>query len=347
MRYTVFGEGSGLRVSALSLGGALFGQKWGYGADAAEAARIFDAYADAGGNFIDTADSYQNGESEEIVGKALDGRRERFVLATKFTLGAETDAHPLLIGNSRKTMVRSVEESLRRLATDRIDLLWVHMPDGLTSSEEIVRGLDDLSKSGKILYAGFSDFPAWRVARAATIAEIRGWIPLIGVQLEYSLVERSGDRELLPMARAMGLGVTAWSPLGGGLLTGKYRRGEEGRATTFGEVVRHEDSPQKTQTLDALIKIADERGVTPCQVALAWLIARGIVPIIGPRTAPQLAENLAGADVLLSDQEIERLSLASAPALGFPHDFLSAPMQHARLSAGLTDLQNGLRRGVA
>ena len=218
MRYKLFGHGTGLRVSELALGCGTFGTRWGYGSELAEAKQVFDGYVEAGGNFLDTADSYQVGQSEEWVGQFITGRRDDFVLATKFTLGLRPGAPLLAVGNSRKTMVSSVEASLKRLNTDRIDLYWVHMPDGVTSSEEIVRGLDDLVRSGKVLYIGLSDFPAWRVARAATIAELRGWAPIVGLQIEYSLIERTPDRELLPMAQGLGLGVVGWSPLGGGLL---------------------------------------------------------------------------------------------------------------------------------
>ena len=336
--HILFGRGAGLRVSRLALGGALFGTAWGYGAEPAEAHRILHSYVDAGGNFIDTADSYQHGQSEEIVAGFLAGRRDDLVLASKYTLGASQTGTPLSTGNSRLNMTRSVEASLRRLSTDRIDLYWVHMADGVTASEEIMRGLDDLVRAGKIRYAGFSDFPAWRVARAATIAELRGWAPLVGLQIEYSLVERTGDRELLPMAQALGLGVAAWSPLGGGLLTGKYRRGEPGRATTFGAVVHHEDDERKRATLDALAAIGSELGCSETQIALAWLIARNIVPIVGPRTAEQLADNLAAAAVTLTSHQIARLDGASAVPLGFPHDFLAADMQRLGMSGGVADM---------
>jgi aryl-alcohol dehydrogenase-like predicted oxidoreductase len=337
MRYKPFGPGTGLRVSELALGCGTFGTRWGYGSTLDEAKRVFDGYVAAGGNFLDTADSYQVGQSEEWVGEFIAGRRDDFVLATKFTLGLKQDSKLLAVGNNRKNMVRSVEASLQRLNTDRIDLYWVHMPDGATSSEEIVRGLDDLVRAGKVLYVGLSDFPAWRVARAVTIAELRGWAPIVGLQIEYSLVERTPDRELLPMAQGLGLGVVGWSPLGGGLLSGKYRRGENGRATNFGRLIHQEDDPRKTATVDAVVAIAEENQVKPTQVALAWMATRGVIPILGPRTPGQLAENLGATNVTLSAQQVARLDAASAVPLGFPHDMLAAKAQRERLAGGIPD----------
>jgi aryl-alcohol dehydrogenase-like predicted oxidoreductase len=212
MRYKIFGRQTGLRVSELALGAGNFGTRWGHGAERADAKQLFDAYVEAGGNFIDTADNYQFGESEEIVGDFIAADRDHFVLATKYTLGTN-DAHGVSrTGNSRKNMVRSVEGSLKRLKTDRIDLYWAHFADGMTPMEEIVRAFDDLVRAGKIHYAGLSNFPAWRVARADLLAELRGWAPIAGIQVEYSLAERTADRELLPMAEALGLGVALWSP---------------------------------------------------------------------------------------------------------------------------------------
>ncbi|MFL6602507.1 MAG: aldo/keto reductase [Steroidobacteraceae bacterium] len=337
MHYRLFGRGTGLRVSEIALGGALFGTAWGYGTAAAEIRRILDRYAQEGGNFLDTADSYQCGQSESALGDFLHGQRDHFVVATKYTLGAEPAANVLTTGNSRKNMQRSVEASLRRLHTDRIDLFWVHMSDGVTATEEIVRGLDDLVRAGKIVYAGLSDFPAWRVARAATIAELRGWSPIIGLQVEYSLVERTADRELIPMARALGLGVTAWSPLGGGLLTGKYRHGEPGRATTFGAVVHTEVDAHTTAIVDALMKVAREEDMLPTQVALAWLGSRGAIPVIGPRTLQQLNENLGAVGVTLSPDQLGRLNEVSEVSLGFPHDFLADDPQRVRMAGGDPD----------
>ncbi|GAA5081783.1 aldo/keto reductase [Lysobacter panacisoli] len=322
MRYRIFGN-TGLRVSTLALGTGNFGKGWGYGSDQDEARRIYTTYREAGGNFIDTADQYQFGQSEAMLGEFIAGERDDIVLATKVSLGDAPDAGLQRSGNSRKAMLRSVEASLKRLNTDRVDLLWVHMPDGVTPMDEIARGLDDLVRSGKILYAGLSDFPAWRIATAVTLAEARGWSPVAAVQLEYSLVERSAERELLPMSAGFNLGTVAWSPLGGGLLTGKYRRGETGRAQGLGVVIHDESDARKTATVDAVLAIADEIGASPGQVAIAWVLAKGILPIIGPRTHEQLIDNLASLDVKLSTEHLQRLDAVSAIKLGFPHDVVA------------------------
>lgn len=304
---------TGLRVSPLALGTGNFGTGWGYGASAEDARAIFDAYAEAGGNFIDTADVYQFGQSEEIVGKALEGRREEFLLATKFSNGAAPDANRLVTGNSRKAMVASVEASLKRLRTDRIDLLWVHHPDNLTPLDEIVRGLDDLSRSGKILYAGLSNFPAWRLARAATLAELTRAVPIAAAQFEHSLVHRDAEADLFPLCEALGIAAVTWSPLGGGVLTGKYRKGETGRAQGFGgRVFRPEDDARRSASIDAVLQIADEIGSTPDRVAIAWAATHGAVPIIGARTPEQFASNIGAASLVLSPEQVARLDKASA-----------------------------------
>jgi aryl-alcohol dehydrogenase-like predicted oxidoreductase len=322
MRYRIFGR-TGLRVSTLALGTGNFGTGWGYGSSRDEAKIIFDTYRDAGGNFIDTADQYQFGQSETMVGEFVASDRDDIVLATKFSLGDSQGSGLQRTGNSRKAMAQSVDASLKRLKTDRIDLLWVHMPDAVTPIDEIVRGLDDLARSGKILYSGLSDFPAWRVATAATLAELRGWTPISALQLEYSLVERTVERELLPMAAAFGLGTVGWSPLGGGLLTGKYRRGETGRAQGLGVVIHGESDARKTATVDTVLAIAEQTGIPAGQIAIAWVLSKGTLPIIGPRTKEQLADNLAALDVKLTDEQIARLDAASAIPLGFPHDVVA------------------------
>jgi aryl-alcohol dehydrogenase-like predicted oxidoreductase len=335
MRYKLFGKHTGLRVSELVLGAGNFGTGWGHGAEPDEARRIFNAYADAGGNFIDTANGYQFGQSEKILGDLLIGRRDDFVLATKFTFRTDPNAGILVTGNSRRAMVSSVEASLKRLKTDRIDLYWAHMSDGVTPVEEIVRGFDDLVRAGKVLYAGLSDFPAWRVARAVTLAELRGSAPIAGLQVEHSLVERTTEQELLPAGQALGLGIVAWSPLGGGMLTGKYRKGEKGRAEGFGgRVFQAENSPQRTAILDTLTAVASDAGVTPAEIAIAWVAAKGSLPIIGPRTVAQLENNLAAAGVALSPEEIARLDKVSAIPPTFPYTVLNDPETRQGFTGG-------------
>lgn len=343
MRYNTFGRRTGLRVSELALGAANFGTTWGYGCEPAEARKIFDTFSDAGGNFIDTSDNYQFGQSEELVGEFVANDRDRFVIATKFTQGAAAVPEISQTGNSRKNMIRSAEASLRRLKTDRIDLYWAHMTDGQTPMDEILRAFDDLVKSGKILHAGLSNFPAWRVARGSLEADMRNWTPLVGLQFEYSLAERSADRELLPMAQALGLGVALWSPLGGGLLTGKYRNNEAGRLTTFGALIHQETTAGKIATVDALVAVANEIGCAVGHVAIAWLREKAtqsptaLIPILGPRTPSQLKDTLGGLDVRLDEQQIARLDRASAVELGVPHDMVSSDRYRAKLSGGKPD----------
>ena len=326
LRYKLFGQHTGLRVSELVLGTANFGTAWGHGTDPDEARRIIDTYADAGGNFLDSSNGYQDGQSEEFVGDLLTGRRDEFVLSTKYAVKTNAASGILVTGNSRQAMVSSVEASLKRLKTDRIDLYWVHVSDGVTPLEEIVRGFDDLTRAGKILYAGLSNFPAWRVARAATIAELRGAVPIAGIQVEHSLVQRATEQELIPAAQALGLGVVAFSPLGGGVLTGKYRAGkaQDRRDEAWaGAGFQPENSPQRTAILDTLIAVADEAGVTPGEIAIAWVAAKGSLPIIGPRTLAQLEANLAAANVTLSAEHIIRLDAVSAIPPVYPYTVLS------------------------
>lgn len=344
MRYKIFGRHTGLRVSELALGAGGFGQGWGYGADRDAARDIFDAYVEAGGNFLDTADIYQFGQSEELVGEFIAADRDHFVLATKYTLNSGPNGGLSRTGNSRKNLARSVEASLGRLKTDRIDLYWVHMPDGATPIEEIVRGLDDLARAGKILYAGLSNFPAWRVARAATIAELRGSAPIAGLQIEYSLAERTPDRELLPMAEALGIGTALWSPLGGGFLTGKYRSGAEGRLTRTGNLVHSETTAQKTAILDAVLAVAKEIDATPAQVSIAWLrykaarSSTAFVPILGANRRAQLEETLGALNVSLSDEQARRLDEVSAAPLGFPHEMLAGDRFGKNVAGGNPEL---------
>jgi aryl-alcohol dehydrogenase-like predicted oxidoreductase len=327
MRYEIFGRRTGLRVSELALGAANFGTRWGYGAERQDAKRVFDAYVEAGGNFIDTADSYQFGESEELVGEFIAADRDYFVVATKYTLGTTATDGISRTGNSRKNMIRSLEASLERLKTDRIDLYWAHFADGMTPMEEIIRAFDDLTRAGKIHYAGLSNFPAWRVSRADLLAEMRGWVPIAGIQVEYSLAERTAERELLPMAEALGLGAALWSPLGGGFLTGKYRLGDQGRINSLlASLVHTENTERERATLNIIIAIAKEVDRSPTEVAIAWMLHKArlsttaLIPILGPRTYEQLAGSLGALEVNLSQEQIGRLDETSQIAFGTPHE---------------------------
>ncbi|GAB2683643.1 aldo/keto reductase [Saccharopolyspora gloriosae] len=320
MRYRFLGR-SGLRVSELSLGTGNFGMGWGHGASATEARAMYDIYREAGGNFIDTASNYQSGEAEEHLSDIISSDREDVVLATKYTMGTSATSGLQMTGNSRKAMVQSLEQSLRRLGTDRVDVLWAHVADTSTPIEEIVRAFDDLTRAGKILYAGLSNFPAWRVATGVTLAQQRDWAPLVAIQVEYSLVERSADRELMPMAEAFGLGVLGFSPLGGGLLTGKYRRDGTGRAqSSISRFLHKEDDPAKARVLDAVESVSRDLGTTPERVAIKWAMSKGVIPVLGPRSADQLTSNLAAGDLELATPRLEWLDEVSALQLGYPHE---------------------------
>ncbi len=339
MRYKLFGQHTGLRVSEIVLGAGMFGTRWGHGADADESRHIFDGYLEAGGNFIDTSDTYQFGESEELLGEFIKPHRDDLFLTTKYTMSADPKGGIFVTGNSCKAMVRSLEQSLKRLKTERLDLYWVHFPDSVTPIDEIVRGLDDLVSAGKILYIGLSDFPAWRVSAASVLARTRGWAPIAAQQIEYSLVERTPERDLLPMAAAHGIATVGWSPLGGGILTGKYRKGETGRETGMGgRVFQPENSAQRTAIIDALETIAAETGSNPGRVAIAWVRAKGVLPIIGPRTRAQLDDNLGALELALSAEQLRRLDEVSAISLGFPHELLSNPSTQSRLTGGKLEL---------
>jgi aryl-alcohol dehydrogenase-like predicted oxidoreductase len=318
MRYTTFGR-TGLRVSELVLGAMTFGEQGGVGAPIEECRRILDAYADAGGNVVDTAINYRGGASEQILGELLAGRRDRFVLATKYTVTRDS-TDPNGGGNHRKNLRLSLETSLRQLRTDHLDVYWVHIWDRHTPIEETMRALDDAVSSGKVLYVGISDTPAWMVSRANTLAEWRGWTPFAGLQVPYSLVNRDVERELLPMATAYGLTVTAWGPLGGGVLSGKYGAGQPERARLQRAAIDARDLAV-AQTVQ---EVAGELGASPAQVALAWVRRRtGVLPIIGARTVGQLQDNLGCLDLTLPDASADRLETATAFTPGFPDDFIN------------------------
>jgi aryl-alcohol dehydrogenase-like predicted oxidoreductase len=332
MRYRLLGR-SGLRVSELALGTMTFGEEWGWGASRDESARIFDRYVEAGGNFVDTANRYTEGTSERYVGEFIASDRDRFVVATKYTLFSR-EGDPNAAGNHRKNMVQSLEASLKRLNTDRVDLLWVHAWDFMTRVDEVMRGLDDLVRMGKVLYVGISDTPAWVVSQANTMADLRGWTPFTALQVQYSLIERTVERDLLPMARAFDLAVTPWGILARGILSGKYNDGGrgEGRAATQGLI-----DDKKLAIARVVASVAAECGCTPSQVATNWIRRQPgvVIPILGIRTLAQLKDNLACLDYALTDDQAARLTAVSSIELGFPHDFLAQEFVRNMMTAGM------------
>ena len=319
MKYRLMGS-SGLWVSEVALGSMTFGNtEWGVEKD--ESRSVYEGFREAGGNFVDTANVYSGGRSEQFVGEFMAGHRDEIVLATKYSAPmrpGDLNAQ----GNSRKHMMESVHASLERLGTDYIDLYWVHARDHTTLPEEIMRGLDDLVTSGKVLYIGISDAPAWQVARCNTIAELRGWSRFVGLQIRYSLIDREVEHELLPMAEALDLTVTPWDTLGSGVLTGKYNRDADttGRATQRGRI-----SERGLNIAAEVVAVADELGCSPAQVALSWVRSRRgvIVPLIGARTRAQLDDNLGCLDLELPDDAITRLDEISAIRTPFPHNMLA------------------------
>ncbi|RPE39113.1 aryl-alcohol dehydrogenase-like predicted oxidoreductase [Streptomyces sp. Ag109_O5-1] len=317
---------TGLRVSEFCLGGVTLGTRWGFGADEAESRRMVDVFRDAGGNFIDTAATYTEGQSESIIGTAVAGRRTEFVLATKFAMHADArDANSL--GNHRRNLKLSLDGSLRRLRTDYVDLLWVHTWFFENRLDQTVRALDDLVQAGKVLYWGLSDTPAWVCAQAETLARLRGWAPLSAVQLEYSLAERTSDRELLPFADSAGVAVVGSKPLAGGLLTGKHHR-----PGTKPDTRRSAGAdPRVERVVRGLLTLADKSGVAPTQLALAWILHRhpSVIPVLGARTADQLIEGLGAASAVVPDEVLDQLDEESAVPLGFPHELTARASMRA------------------
>lgn len=316
--YVTLGR-SGLRISPFTLGTMTFGEDWGWGASSDESKKILEAYVDRGGNSIDTANLYTNGHAEHIIGEFLaerPGLRDRLVLATKF-FGNLYENDPNGGGPSRKAIVQQLENSLRRLRTDYIDLYWLHNFDPATPIEETLRALDDLVSAGKIRYVGFSDIPAWATAEAATIARLRGWAPVIALQLEYSLLERTSEGELIPMAQAMGMGVLPWSPLRGGFLSGKY---SSAKRTDIDTTRAQLPGDAELVVIDALNAVAAQADVPAAQVALAWALGRpGISSVvIGARRMDQFETNLGALAVTLSEAHRAALDEVSAPKLNFP-----------------------------
>ena len=322
MNYKIIGK-SGLRVSELCLGAMTFGTEWGTGADFNTSKKIFETFIKAGGNFIDTANRYTEGTSEKWVGEFIAAERERFVVATKYTLYNHR-GDPNSAGNHRKNLVQTLEKSLVNLKTPYIDILYLHAWDFTTGPDEVMRALDDLISSGKVLYIGISDTPAWIVSQCNTLAELRGWTKFILLQIEYSLLQRTPERDLLPMAEALGIAVAAWAPLGGGALTGKYLQ----KSTDNQPKRLKKDSTRLTERnttiVKEVVKIAKEMGCKPAHIAIKWvqLQRNQLFPIVGARTLEQMKDNLQSLDIQLSSEHIQRLNEISKIELGFPHDFL-------------------------
>lgn len=328
MRYKLLGN-SGLRVSELCLGTMTFGTELGWGTSKEESRKIYDAFMEAGGNFIDTANLYTGGTSEKFVGEFICSDRERVVLATKYTNSAPTN-NPNAAGNQRKNMVQSLEASLKRLGTDYIDVYWLHAWDFMTPVEEVMRAFDDMVRAGKVLYIGISDTPAWIVSQANVIGGLRGWTQFIGIQVEYSLIERTPERELLPMARTLDIGITGYSPLASGILTGKYSKNNRhdsgdaaGEPKRLDKIQFTELSERNLKIADEVQAVADEIGCTPSQVAVNWVRAKNVIPLLGATKQSQITDNLGCLNYSLSAEYLRRLDEASKIELGFPHDFLN------------------------
>jgi aryl-alcohol dehydrogenase-like predicted oxidoreductase len=331
MRTQTFGRRTGLRVSEYALGTSNFGSS-DTSIGITSSRNIFDDFVAAGGTTFDTSDIYQNGRAETVLGELLGSDRDEFVVITKYSGTRQDKPRPGTTGNSRKSMIRSLEASLRRLRTDYVDVFMPHFPDEITPMEEIMSALGDLVQAGKVIHGGLSNFPAWRVAGAAVMTDLRGLSPLAGIETEYSLAERSAERELLPMAAAHGLGLLSYAPLAGGLLSGKYRRGETGRLS--GRAGSVEDTAQQTAVVDAVLAVAEEIESTAVQVSLAWLRRRAtlahtaLIPVIGPRSREHLTEYLRSLDLLLDDVHYRRLDAVSSPRMGAPHDGVTAALEN-------------------
>ena len=318
MKYKLLGR-SGLKVSELCLGTMGFGTEGGWGADKETSFKIMESFAEADGNFLDTANIYKLGTSEKIIGEFISSRdRDYWVIATKYSL-KDNETNVNASGNNRKNMMRSVEESLKRLKTDFIDILYLHIWDDLTPIDEVMRGLDDLIKQGKVIYAAISDTPAWIVSKGNTIAELMGWSQFVALQVEYSLLQRTPERDLIPMTKHFDMTLTPWAPLAGGALTGKYLRGDKGRIKE-GSNRLNENSQRITKEV---IAVAEKLGVQPSHVALKWTMQQGYssIPIVGATKLSQLAENLKTIDVVIPDGDMQRLDEASKIDLGFPGNF--------------------------
>ncbi|WP_293884460.1 aldo/keto reductase [Sphingobacterium sp. UBA1498] len=315
MKYKLFGSNTGLHASEIILGAANFGTRKGYGADPEESKKILTAYADAGGNFIDISDVYQFGEAEEIVGNYLKGQRSNFIICSKYTRSSDPNPAISNFGNNRKSMRQAVEQSLKRLKTDYIDIYMPHYDDGVTPLEEIALGLQDLVSEGKIVYAGLSNFPAWKASSIASKTKITA------LQIEYNLLQRTADRELIPMATEFGLGLMMYSPLAGGLLTAKYRKGEAGRIN-HSSIAEYSEDEKTKQIIDELVSMGKKHEATPGQIAFAWNLSKEAFPLLGARNINQFEQSIKAAEINLTADELTKLDALSSVSLGYQHDLL-------------------------
>ena len=337
MRYSILGR-SGLRVSKVCLGTMTFGPGGDWSRSEAESQAVFDAYAEAGGNFIDTANMYTGGESEKIIGRFVAKDRERFIIASKYANAVPGKNDANAAGVHRKSLTQSLDASLKRLGVEYIDLYTVHWWDFTTPIEEVQRALDDAVKAGKILHIGLSDVPAWVVSRAQAFHELRGLSPVVCMQLEYSLVQRSIEREHLPMAEAYGMGVTAWSPMAGGILSGKYTRQKQHSGPARMDSLQLQPLSERNREIAVAVDaVADRLGVPSSQVALAWVMSRGVIPIVGATSANQMRENLKATALVLDDSTLAELDKASAFDVGHPYSMAHWEMQLALGYGGMFD----------
>jgi aryl-alcohol dehydrogenase-like predicted oxidoreductase len=324
---------SGLRVSEVCLGTMTFGEDWGWGAAHDESRKIFDVFVNKGGNFVDTANNYTNGSAERITGDLIRSDRDYFVLSTKYTLSKRKN-DPNAWGNHKKNMITSVEASLKNLGTDYIDLYWVHIWDFTTPAEEVMQALDHLVSSGKVLHIGASDTPAWMVSYSNAYSQLMGWQKFDAIQVEYSLLQRTTEYELIPMAKTLHLGIMAWAPLAAGVLTGKYNKPnyDSKRAAN----IQGRLTEKNLKIVEEVIKIADEIGKTPAQVAINWVKQQSelIIPILGARKSEQIEEVLGANDFVLDQEHIQRLSEISRPPGVTPNNMFNNTAMVENLIAG-------------
>jgi len=332
--YRILGR-SGLRVSPLCLGCMTFGEDWSFGSNHETSRKVYDVYREKGGNFFDTANAYTNGTSEKFLGEYIEGHRSQVVVATKFTANGDgfkaikgqltTKPNPNAGGNHKKSMVENLDLSLQRLGVRALDIFYLHFWENSTPSDEIIRGLDDVVRSGKAYHVAVSDAPAWFIARSNTIAELRGWSSFVALQTRYNLIERSYEGDLKSLTDAFSIATVTWGAIAEGFLTGKHTKESLAAGTGRAETVtQHSNNEKNWRILDEVKKVAEEIGATPAQVSINWLLEHGVTsPIIGARTPEQLIDNLGSLDFKLTPEQLQRLDEVSKPTLAFPFAFIN------------------------